>query len=61
MRYTTQASRLPWDGHEQAVGRDPLDVEFGTDPTETPEQLLPRMLDILRVTNRYHLVHVHGQ
>ncbi|EWT07716.1 hypothetical protein N864_01050 [Intrasporangium chromatireducens Q5-1] len=45
----------------RAVGRDPLDVEFGTDPTETPEQLLPRMLDLLRVTNRYHLVHVHGQ
>lgn len=45
----------------QAVGANRQESRFGADPTATPDQLLPRILDILRVTNRYHLVHVHGQ
>lgn len=45
----------------RAVGSDRGGGGFGGDPTQGPEQFLPLMLDILRVTSRYHLVHVHGR
>lgn len=45
----------------QAVGANREESRFGDDPTATPDQLLPSILEILRVTHRYHRVHVHGE
>lgn len=45
---------------QRAVGTSREEDHFGDDPQETPEQFLPLLLEILRMTDRYHRVHFHG-